>query len=163
MTGRPAVPAPRRQAPERYPATSWLDPRVVVAPSPIEGRGVFARAPIEAGEVVIRLGGEVLTDDAFRARGLVKYSALAIGDGLDLQLDDSPVTVGNHRCDANLWMAGEVTEVARRRIVAGEEVTVDYALQTADLAWSMVRRCGSPACRGVVTSDDWRRKEIQAR
>ena len=50
--------------------SSWLDPRVVVAPSPIEGRGLFARAPIEAGEVVMRLGGEVLTDEECHDRRL---------------------------------------------------------------------------------------------
>ena len=150
----------------RYAPSSWLDPRVVVAPSAIEGRGLFARAPIEAGEVVARLGGEVLTDDEFRARSrrLAKYSALAIGDGRHLLLDDdSPAGFGNHSCDSNLWMADEVTVVARRRIEAGEEVTVDYALHTADTPWSMACRCVAPACRGVVTSDDWRRRDVQER
>ena len=149
---------------KRYDSSSWLDPRVVVVPSRIEGRGLFARSLIEAGEEVMRLGGEVLTDDDFRARRLGKYSALAIGDRLNLLLDDdSPVTFGNHSCDANLWMADEVTVVARRRIEAGEEVTVDYALHTADLPWSIACRCGSPVCRGVVTHDDWRRRDVQER
>ena len=148
----------------RYRTSSWLDPRVVVAPSPIEGRGLFARAPIAAGEVVMRLGGRVLTDDEFVALRLVKYSALAIDDHLNLLLDnESPVTFGNHSCDANLWMADEVTLVARRRIEAGEEVTVDYALHTADLPWSMPCRCGSPVCRGVVTNEDWHRQDVRER
>lgn len=148
----------------RYGTSSWLDPRVVVASSSIEGQGLFARASIEADEVVIRLGGEVLTDDEFRARRLVKYSALAIDDHLNLLLgDDSPVNFGNHSCDSSLWMADEVTLVARRRIEAGEEITVDYALHTADLPWSMACRCGSPVCRGVVTNDDWRRRDVQER
>ena len=148
----------------RYGVSSWLDPRVAVAPSPIEGHGLFAREPIEAGAVVVRLGGEVLTDDEFRDRRLVKYSSLAIGDGLNLLLDDdSPVNFGNHSCAANLWMTDEVTSVARRRIEAGEEVTVDYALHTADLPWSMPCRCGSPLCRGTVTNEDWRRPDVQQR
>ncbi len=147
----------------RYDTSSWLDPRVVVAPSPIEGRGLFAREPIEEGEVVMRLGGEVLTDDEFAARSLVKYSALAIDDGLNLLLDDSPVNFGNHSCDANLWMTNEVTSGARHRIEAGEEVTVDYALHTADLPWSMPCRCDSPVCHGVVTNDDGRRPDVQQR
>ncbi len=146
----------------RYRTSSWLDPRVVVSPSPVEGRGLFARASIEEGEVVMRLGGEVLTDDEFAARPLGKYSSLAIGDRLNLLLDDdSPVTFGNHSCDANLWMADEVTLTARRRIEPGDEVTVDYALHTADLPWSMPCRCGSPVCRGTVTNEDWRRPDVQ--
>ena len=78
---------------KRYEASSWLDPRVVVAPSRIEGRGLLARTPI----------------------------------------------------------------------AAGEEVTVDYAQHTADLPWSMPCRCGSPLCRGTVTNEDWRRRDVQQR
>ena len=149
---------------KRYNTASWLDPRVVVAASPIEGQGLFTREPIEEGEVVVRLGGQLLTDEEFCARRLVKYSSLAIDDRLNLLLDeDNPVNFGNHSCDSNLWMADEVTVVARRRIEAGEEVTVDYALHTADLPWSMACRCRSSSCRGVVTSDDWRRPDVQKR
>jgi len=98
----------------------WLDPRVVVAPSAIEGLGLFARAAIEIGEVVVRLGGEVLTDEEFRTRHLEKYSTLAIDDGLNLLIDnDSPTNFGNHSCDANLWMADSVTLIARSRIAVG--------------------------------------------
>jgi len=148
---------------KRYASTSWLDPRVVVGSSPIEGRGLFAPAPIENGEVVMRLGGEVVTDEEFRARRLVTYSSLAIGDGLNLLIGDaSPVTFGNHSCDASPWMADEVTVTARRHIGTGEELTVDYALQTADLAWSMECRCGLPRCRGTITNEDWRR-DVQER
>jgi hypothetical protein len=37
----------------------WLDPRIEIAASSIEGRGLFAREPIAAGEVVNCLCGEV--------------------------------------------------------------------------------------------------------
>jgi hypothetical protein len=141
-----------------------LDPRVIVAPSRIEGSGLVARARIEPGEIVVRLGGRVLTDDEFRGLRLVTYSSLAIGDHLNLLLDDAtPATFGNHSCDPTLWMADEVTLSARRPIAPGDEVTVDYALHTADLPWSMACRCGSLLCRGTITSDDWRRPELQAR
>jgi len=112
----------------------------------------------------VRLGGEVLTDEEFRARDLGKYSSLAIDDGLNLLIDsDGPTTFGNHSCDANLWMADEVTLTARRPIAAGEEVTVDYATHTAGLAWSMACNCGSPHCRRIVTNEDWRRPDVQER
>ena len=155
-----------RYHPEMHDRTPWLDPRIDVAPSDIQGQGLFARAAIAEGEVVVRLGGEVLTDEEFRVRivNLKKYSALAIDDGLNLLIgDDSPTTFGNHSCDANLWMADAVTLIARRPIAAGEEVTVDYATHTADLAWSMTCNCGSPSCRQVVTHEDWRRPDVQAR
>jgi len=73
---------------------------------------------------------------------------------------DSPATFGNHSCDTNPWMAGEVTLTARRPIAAGEEVTVDYATHTAGLAWSMACYWGSPHCRRIVTNEDWRRRDV---
>jgi len=147
-----------------YDSACWLDPRVAVAPSRIEGRGLFAVTPIEAGEIVVRLGGRVMADEEFHALHLVKYSAVAIGDGLNLLIaDDSPTNFGNHSCDANLWMVDEVTVAARRRIEPGEEVTVDYATHTAGLPWAMACRCGSPLCRGMVTNEDWRRPDVQVR
>ena len=148
----------------RYETRSWLDPRVEVGVSSIEGKGLFARAPIEAGEAVIVLGGRVLTDEEFASLRLVKYSAATIGENLNILLDDdSPVTFGNHSCDSNLWMQDEVTVVARRPIAAGEELTVDYALHSADKPWHMACRCGSPVCRQLITSDDWKLRDVQER
>ncbi len=56
-----------------------------------------------------------------------------------------------------------MTFAARRDIAPGEEVTDDYALLSADLAFRMECRCGSAACRGLVTNDDWRRLDLQER
>ena len=144
---------------------SWLNPKVSVKASPIHGRGLFARERLEPGEVVVRLGGWVLTDDEFEALHLATHNSLAIGDRLNLLLDDddSPVVYGNHSCDANLWMVDAVTLVARRAIMPDEEVTSDYALYTADLPFALPCNCGSVACRGRVTNDDWRRRDVQQR
>ncbi len=45
----------------RFRRTSWLDPRIEVRSSRIEGRGLFAREPIHAGEVVAVMGGIPIT------------------------------------------------------------------------------------------------------
>ncbi|MQA00444.1 MAG: SET domain-containing protein-lysine N-methyltransferase, partial [Dehalococcoidia bacterium] len=136
----------------------------------IEGRGLFARASIAAGEAVSRLGGRLVDDPSMRAVALEasraggRYSALQVDEGLHLLMAwDDPASRGNHSCDPNLWMAGATTSVARRDIEAGEEVTTDYALFTADEAWSMPCACHSAACRGTVRGSDWRRPELQAR
>lgn len=148
--------------------TPWLDSRLFIAPSPIAGLGLFAREAIEEGTIVVRLGGEVLTDDellaAIRDRALQQYSSLSIDDNLNLLIaDDSPTNFGNHSCDANLWMVDAVTLSTKRPIAAGEEVTVDYATHTADIPWSMTCACGSSVCRHVITSDDWKRPDVQDR
>jgi len=55
-----------------------------------------------------------------------------------------------------------VTETARRASAPGEEPTFDYALATA-VPWSISCRCGSPACRCLITGNDWWRPELQER
>ena len=143
---------------------SWLNPKVSVRASPIHGHGLFARECLESGDAVICLGGQVLTDAEFAALHLATHNSLAIEDQLNLLLnDDSPVVYGNHSCDANLWMADAVTLIARRAIMLGEEVTSDYALYTADLPFELACNCGSAACRGRVTHEDWRRRDVQER
>jgi uncharacterized protein len=132
-----------------------------VGRSAIDGSGLFARHALAEGEMVLVLGGTVI-DDAELAR-LSRHSSLAVGEGINLlQADDDPARYGNHSCDPNLWLADEVTLVARRRIEAGEELTVDYATMTV-APWQMECRCGAADCRGVVTGDDWRRLDLQER
>jgi uncharacterized protein len=158
----------------KVPSACWLDPRVAVRPSPIDGLGVFAAAPIDHGEIVEVLGGTILevlggtilTDAQVQAmidRG-ERYDGIVLGPNQQLAIDSSwPGSYGNHSCDPNLWMGDAVTISTRRRVAAGEELTVDYAVFTATAGWSMPCRCGSRLCRGVVTGGDWRRRDLQAR
>lgn len=149
----------------RYRTVSWLDPRVEIRSSTVEGRGLFAKERIAAREVVSVMGGEVLPAAALDVvKTRPKYSSAFIADDLIIVLrDDDPLTFGNHSCDPNLWMHDEVSEEARRDIAPGEELTVDYALLTDDPTWSMLCNCGSPLCRGSVRGDDWRLPELQQR
>ncbi len=154
-----------------YRERSWADSRLEVRRSGIEGRGGFARELIGEGEVVVVLGGTVMTEAEFRAfmATAAQWDAVQIGEDLHL-VDQSPdprATNGslNHACDSNLWMADEVTLVARHDILPGEEVTVDYALFSAQPDWvlDLPCRCGSPLCRHRITGEDWRLPELQQR
>ena len=156
---------------QRWPATSWYDLRVEIRPSGIQGGGMFALAPIQAGETVAIVGGAPMTDDEFAAyRATVeRYNAAQIRENLHLvDLTQTPDRVEgslNHSCDSNLWMNDEVTIAARRDIAAGEELTLDYALMTGDSSWQLDRpcQCGTAACRHTVTGADWRLPDVQER
>lgn len=147
---------------------SWLDPRIEIHSSSIEGRGIFARSVITAGEIIERWGGIPITDAeladiASREAG---YNSAAIGEGMNLLLaPDDPIGFGNHSCDPNLWMGDATTVMARRDIAPNEELTIDYATHTVSAGWCMESdcRCGSPLCRRVITGSDWRRAELQER
>ena len=105
--------------------------------SAIEGTGPYARAPIRAGEVVfVWGGGRVISTAELRAIAASgkRYSSAAIGEDEHIVWDVVDADAGgpggaNHSCDPNLWMQNERTVCARRDIAAGEELTMDYALQ----------------------------------
>ncbi len=154
-----------------YRPQTWTDPRIEIRRSRISGNGMFAREPFKKGEVVVIVGGAVMTDSEFAAFQATHtfYNSIQIDKHLHL-VEDPEITQSlegcmNHSCDSNTWMEDEVTLVARRDIAAGEEVTVDYALFTTQSNWMLDNRChcGSPDCRRVITGDDWRREDVQER
>lgn len=150
----------------RVPGRCWLSPRVVVRPSSIEGCGLFATATIAEGEAVGTLGGRIIDDAELReiARTRPKYNSAAIDEGISVLLrDDEPIARGNHSCDSNLWMRDAFTLEARRDINTGDEITIDYSLQTSIEDWAMGCHCGSPDCRAVVRGSDWKRPDVQER
>ena len=149
----------------RIPRSSSLDPRVEVRPSAIEGLGLFAREGIRAGEVVATIGGRLIDDAELQrlATSGRRYNSAAVDEGVNVLIaDDEPITRGNHSCDPNVWLVDASTLVARRDIALGEEITTDYATQTA-VEWEMSCHCGSALCRGTIRGSDWQRPELQRR
>ena len=68
----------------------------------------------------------------------------------------------NHSCDPNLgW--GEEGLVALRDIVAGEELSTDYALAISDSEYLLRCHCQTYRCRQLVTGDDWQIEALQRR
>lgn len=156
-----------------YKSDSWIDPRVEVCPSPIQGMGIFMKAAIKKGEVVIIWGGEIFTEEDLRTGKTDESTAVEVEEGLYLA---APVGVKitiddlmNHSCDPNLWMKDAVTLEARRDIKAGEELTADYAMwvgntRVGDKHYMRFKcNCGSPLCRGYIVEDDWKLLELQER
>jgi SET domain-containing protein len=152
--------------PTRLP--KWFDPRLHGGASRIHGRGLFVRAPVRAGEILMRWGGVLLAvadydPVLYRPASTTHYDegrCLATPAGEPASLDE----LLNHACDPNLWLIDEVTVVARRAIAAGDEVTGDFAtwedsahVLTSDCA------CGSALCRRRITGRDFRIPALQAR
>ena len=66
----------------------------------------------------------------------------------------------NHSCKPNIGVQGQIVFVALRRIVAGEELTHDWATTDND-DYALVCRCGAATCRETITGKDWQRKDLQ--
>jgi uncharacterized protein len=152
-----------------------VHPDVEVGPSPIEGVGLFARADLSMGTVISRLDGQVVTTAELidlLARASSYVDTIEVGADRHLVLPpDTPNGKGNHSCDPNLWWSDPFSGLgrgpgileARRDIVAGEELTNDYATSTTSPDFVMSCSCGSALCRGTVTGDDWRLVELRER
>ena len=149
--------------------TSWFHAHAEKRTSAIEGRGLFARAAIRAGEAVAVKGGAII-DGAALERILDEVSPAEIQIEDDLWIAprsaaevEANLLCLNHSCEPNVGVRGQITFVAMRDVAAGEELTIDYAIIDGDSRERMKCRCGTAACRGVVTGDDWRRPELQRR
>jgi hypothetical protein len=152
----------------------WVHPGVGAGRSAIEGDGLFARQDLAVGVVVVRLGGRLVSSAALEVLLATATSSGEAGTGFvdtitvydDRHLVLPPGTAAhwcNHSCDPNLWHVGPYDLVARRPIRAGEELTIDYGTNSGAAGFRMRCRCGSAGCRGEITSDDWRRLELQDR
>jgi SET domain-containing protein len=153
-------------------ADCWLHPDIEVRTSTIQGKGLFARAPIPAGTVVSRVGGRLVSgaelqaafDAATRDPEHPYIDTITVDDDLHLILPPRrPNGYGNHSCDPNLWWTDAYSQASRRDIAVEEELTNDYATSTGVAGFRMDCACGSPLCRGAVTGLDWQRAELQQR
>ncbi|MEC8920588.1 MAG: SET domain-containing protein-lysine N-methyltransferase [Actinomycetota bacterium] len=150
------------------PIRSWRSPKVEVRDGSVAGLGVFAREPVVAGEIVaVKAGHIVHRDEVVRLTTEIGDQSLQIYDDLYLsprtadEIDETSIRI-NHSCDANVGFRGQVLYVAIRNIGVDEELCHDYAMDRTD-DYCLECACGTLACRGTVTGEDWRLPEVQAR
>jgi SET domain-containing protein len=154
------------------PAALWVDERLVVRESPIEGRGLFFTDTLPAGTVVIRLGGRLVSSaelgalirDADADPAASYVDTITVYDDAHLVLSPSTsIHFGNHSCDPTLWHVGPFEIATRRNVAASDEATIDYGTVSGAEGFRMACHCGAATCRGEVSSADWRRLELQER
>ncbi len=145
----------------------WRNTKTDSFNSPIHGLGVRANADIAKGEVVLVYGGIVVPKE-----DILEYWSIC--EHVDIQISDDfflvPTTheelekdgVVNHSCEPNVGFRSQVELVAMRDIVAGEEITLDYAC-CESLFGAFACRCGTATCRMAITPDDWKETAIQDR
>ncbi|MCG7523112.1 SET domain-containing protein [Streptomyces sp. OfavH-34-F] len=130
-----------------------------VRPSRTHNVGLFATEALPTGTVIwlpctkcSRWSKEEVADlPPARFRTLDTYGHL-LTDG-SLLLPCLGAYLMNHSCEANVLDLGLDFGLAVRDIAPGEEITCDYATFVEDGGWSMECRCGSPRCRGRVTTE----------
>lgn len=145
----------------------YLNPAIELRGSPATGTwSTFARETIRDGEVISVWGGHVVDGsllEELSAGGRVH----AVQVEEDLYLVSLPrgesADFINHSCDPNAGLRDSVTLVAMRDIAPGEEVCFDYAMADSTPYDEFDCQCGTEMCRGRVTGDDWRQRQLWAR
>lgn len=130
------------------------------------GRSVVARQVIDPGELIGVWSGRIVKADALDTLPVeIRRHTVQIEKDLYLASidgDEQPDFI-NHSCEPNAGLNGQIAIVALRRILPGEEVTIDYAMCDASPYDEFDCGCGSNICRGRVTGDDWRNPALWER
>jgi hypothetical protein len=146
---------------------AYTSPRLEVRLQPrTQGLGLFAREPIPKGELLTVWGG-IIVDDAALLLLPEPYlhRTVQVEEGLyqvSLRTDE-PADYGNHSCNPNAGLSGQIALVAMRDIGVDEEICYDYAMSESSDYDEFDCHCGAPNCRGRITGEDWRLPELWAR
>jgi SET domain-containing protein len=148
---------------------SWLNPKLEVRTSAAHENGVFAREAVSAGERLAIFGGDVMLIDEIndlpqRLQGYTMQIEERFVLGNRSVIEDTDFF--NHSCEPNAGFKGQIFLVAMRCILAGEEVTFDYAMVVSesvgsDVVFEMNCSCGAPTCRRLITENDWNRADLR--
>jgi hypothetical protein len=147
-------------------SVSFLSRKTEVRPSPIHGRGLFARRAIGKGEIVAIKGGNIFDREALlRLSPVLGPAEIQIAEDMYIgpstpEEREGSMIFSNHSCDANLGLQGQIVFVAMRDIDADEELTHDWAMTDSD-DYQTSCNCGAACCRKIVTGQDWKRKDLQ--
>ena len=129
---------------------------IEVKPSGIEGLGLFSCRAFNPGERLHRINvvREITAEMPLREELGERFDHCDYPDG-KVVLIGFPSRHLNHSCDPNAYLLYESDACfirARRPIVAGEEITIDYNINlSGGTAWPC--RCGSSRCLGTVFGD----------
>ena len=156
------LPDDRSAFPSREPRASKRLPKraaeCVVGFADVHGEGVYSTRGFAEGEVVMigDIASEVAVNQPCASQ--IELNRFVLHAGLNRKV--------NHSCDPNCGIrvnsSGGHDFVARHRIVAGTEITFDYAMQNFVVEFFPDEcQCGSVDCRGVITG--WRDLPMERR
>lgn len=130
------------------------------------GKAVFATDAIAPGEIVAVWSGRIISaQDLDSLTPEIRMHTVQVEEDLYLAslTAQEPPDFINHSCDPNAGLAGQITIVAMRHILPGEQVTIDYAMCDGSHYDEFDCGCGESSCRGRVSGDDWRNPSLWER
>lgn len=144
---------------------SYRSPKMQAREGGLAGKGAFATAPINKGEIVWIRSGRILTVEEGEEldERLLGFSIQIQDNYLLCACNEEEVSDFiihfNHSCSPNVGISGEVTYIAMRDIAEGEELVVDYAMFVSR-SFRLECLCKSKECRGIITGEDWKLPDL---
>ena len=126
----------------------------------IFGKGLFANCDINAGTILTKVTGPIITFQ----------DTLQLGDreshSMQVDIDkyilcDPPFLFSNHSCVPNCGIDNSLNLFALSKIARGEELLWDYSTSMYERHWTMKCNCGSPACRKIIKDFDLLPNHVQ--
>ena len=142
----------------------WLNPKIEVRDSRVEGKGLFAKEKISKDERILVIGGYILSvDEESKLPGKCHDNGMQITEDLVIGITKEDEYDGlcflNHNCNPNSGMKGQIFMVAMRDIEPNEEITIDYAMvlhkSENGPRYALECLCGDSQCRKIITDEDW--------
>lgn len=149
--------------------THYISPKIAAGQHPLKGgNGVFAVSPIAKGEMILVWGGDIVTGEQLaQIPPETRIYAVQVEENLyQVPVPHREPEAGdfiNHSCNPTAGFRGQITLVALCDIQPGEEICIDYAMCDGSPYDEFTCACGTPACRGRVTGNDWRNPTLQRR
>jgi len=146
------------------PAFSYMSPKLQCRKGS-NGCGVFAIRNVKKDDLLIGWAGKIVhVSEILNMDESERTYILQIDDEL-FQIPfwkgyNEPADFVNHSCEPNAgFKNSSISLVAMRDILAGEEITFDYAMSECIVGLKGNEfdcDCGTSACRGRFSGDDWR-------
>jgi SET domain-containing protein len=134
-----------------------------MAPSRIEGKGLYAREDIPQGMDIVEYDGpRLLREEGERlaAEGNAYVFTIDRRTCIDGSVSWNLARYANHSCAPNcrsVKVSGRIFLRTIRPVIKGEEITYDYGYDFKDYQ-SNPCRCGAPGCRGYIVPERYRDK-----
>jgi uncharacterized protein len=147
---------------EEESSRCYVSPKLEVRSTDNKGYGLFAHEPIQKGELLLVMGGDIVNPEQLDK--LDHTFSIQVEENLYI----APIGLQkayriNHSCDPAAGPIGQVTFVALRDIAVDEEICYDYAMTDGTPYDEFECHCGTEHCRCKVTGDDWKRPELWER
>lgn len=135
------------------PRPKPMTDKIYVAETGRMGKGVFAAKDFEPEEPILYIEGEVVeTDTLWECAEDVQDHWFPF-DHNRYVFPQAPWTFLNHSCEPNAGIKNNRLIIAIRSIRKGDQVFIDYAMNSND-DWTMECHCCSDRCRKIVGNFD---------